>query len=340
MVARVPRVASGRKRSWVPPLKMALGLLVLVAVGRHVLKTWDSLAHREPPLEVSPGWMVAAVVPYILGLAACGAFYARLLRESPTPIGWVPAVRAYLISHLGKYVPGKALVLVMRAGMSLPFGARPATAAFATLYETLTMMASGGLVAALLFAMPPAPWIGVPGSTLRIPLSLVGLAAGLGFLMLVEVRVFKRIAMTASLPFSNVGPDALPRLRGVLLAEGLGWTVIGWVLMGISQILVIRAIMPGGVPAESWPAVIASVALATVIGFAVPIAPGGLGVREWALWTGLGSALDHDRAVVAALALRLVWVVGELIASAIVLPMAARRAPEVPEAAIEQAEPS
>jgi hypothetical protein len=335
-------VASWRKRSWVRPLKTALGLVVLLAVGRHALRTWDGLAHREPPLEFSPPWMAAAVVPYVLGLAACGMFYARLLRESATPIGVPAAVRAYLVSHLGKYVPGKALVLVMRAGLSLPFGARPATAAFATLYETLTMMAAGGLLAAALFAPPPAPWIALPGLAARVPLALVGLAAGLAFLVLVETRVFKRLAAAASLPFSNVGPEALPRLRAGLLAEGLGWTALGWVLMGLSQVLVIRAIVPGGLDLARYPAVIASVALATVVGFAVPIAPGGLGVREWALWTGLGSALDHDRAVVAALALRLVWVVGELIAAAIVLPFGPRRAPGGDAAAVEveQAEPT
>lgn len=333
-------MASRRKKAWILPIKTALGLLVLAAVGRHVLKTWDSLSLREPPLEIAVGWMAAAILPYILGLSACGAFYARLLRKSPSPIERLPAVRAYLISHLGKYVPGKALVLVMRAALSLPFGARPATAAFATIYETLTMMASGGLLAAILFALPPAPWIGLPGTALRIPLSLVGLAAGLGFLFMVEVRVFKRLAMVASLPFSNVGPEALPHLRLRLLGEGLAWTALGWVLMGLSQILVIRAIVPGGVPPETWPAVIASVALATVVGFAVPIAPGGLGVREWALWTGLGSALDHDHAVIAALALRLVWVVGELLAAALVLPFVARRQPETPLMAAEQAESS
>ncbi len=334
-------MASRRKKAWILPIKTALGLLVLLAVGRHVWKTWDRLAQRDSPLEVSWAWMALAIVPYLLGLTACGVFYARLLRESPTPIGRVPAVRAYLISHLGKYVPGKALVLVMRAGLSLPFGARPATAAFATIYETLTMMASGGLIAAILFVLPPAPWIGLPGTALRLPLSLVGLAAGLGFLILVEIRVFKRLAMAASLPFSNVGPEALPHLRMVLLGEGLGWTALGWIFMGISQVLVIRAIVPGGVPVETWPAVIASVSLATVIGFAVPIAPGGLGVREWALWTGLGSALDHDRAVIAALALRLVWVLGELLAALFVLPITARAEPAEPgEMVVEQAESS
>ena len=64
----------------------------------------------------------------------------------------MPALRAYVVSHLGKYVPGKAMVVVVRAGMVVPFGARASTAAIATFYETLVMMAAGGLVAAAGFA--------------------------------------------------------------------------------------------------------------------------------------------------------------------------------------------
>ena len=65
---------------------------------------------------------------------------APLLLRQGRPYG------AYLVSHLGKYVPGKAMVVVMCAGMSVPFGAGAATAAIATFYETLVMMASGGLL--------------------------------------------------------------------------------------------------------------------------------------------------------------------------------------------------
>jgi uncharacterized membrane protein YbhN (UPF0104 family) len=67
--------------------------------------------------------------------------------------------------------------------------------------------------------------------------------------------------------------------------------------------------------------VVASVALATVAGFVVPIAPGGLGVREWVLWTSLGTSLNHDRAVVASLTLRLVWVAAEVAAALVLLPL-------------------
>ena len=104
------------------------------------------------------------------------------------------------------------------------------------------------------------------------------------------------------------------------MLEGLLWSGLGWLLLGLSQVAVIQALVPAGLPLSAWPLAVASVALATVAGFAVPVAPGGLGVREWVLWTGLGSALDHNLAVVSALALRLAWIVGELIAAAALWP--------------------
>jgi uncharacterized membrane protein YbhN (UPF0104 family) len=61
------------------------------------------------------------------------------------------------------------------------------------------------------------------------------------------------------------------------------------------------------------------VALAPVAGFVVPVLPGGLGVREGVLMVALGPMFGQDLAVVAALALRLVWVAAELLAAAVLM---------------------
>ena len=68
------------------------------------------------------------------------------------------------------------------------------------------------------------------------------------------------------------------------------------------------------------PAVIASVALATVAGFVIAVLPGGLGVREGVLMSTLAPALGSDHAVIASLLLRLVWVAAELVAALILVP--------------------
>jgi uncharacterized membrane protein YbhN (UPF0104 family) len=215
----------------------------------------------------------------------------------------------------------------------MPFGARGATAAIATFYETLVMMAAGGLVAAAGFAAAP----GSDRVELAIPLQrsvvfpIYGLAAlcalvlGLAFLVVVLPPVFTRLAGVVSLPIPGVGPDALPRLSARLLWQGLLWSSAGWIMLGLSQIAVVSSFAPGGARMLAspglLPVVIASVALATVAGFVVAVLPGGLGVREGVLMSALAPAVGTDRSVVAALVLRLVWVGAELVAALVLVPL-------------------
>jgi len=320
------------KRLTITAIKTAVALVVLWAVGRHVIRTWNDLRDQKRSLHFEPAWLVASGLLYLAGLAAYGRFYERILRASATPVRLVPVLRAYVVSHLGKYVPGKAMVVVIRSGMVVSHGGRASTAAMATFYETLVMMAAGGLIAAAGFALAvgsrPAKFTLPVWGLVELPVyrvaAVAGLGLGLAFLLLVVPPVFGRLARFVSLPIPGVGPDALPRITGRLLGQGLLWSWGGWVLLGLSQLAVVRAFDPAGAAAlvalGLAPVVIASVALATVAGFVVAVLPGGLGVREGVLMSALAPALGSDNAVVAALVLRLVWVGAELAAAALLLP--------------------
>ena len=298
-------------------LKLLLGLVVLWAVGHHIVRTWRDLRSHGAALRFDGRWIAAGAGLYVAGLSAFGLYFGRILKASPTPVGYFAALRAYLISHLGKYVPGKAMVVVMRAGLLTANGARPATAALATLYETLTMMAAGGLVAAVGFVLRPLPPLRLgSGQSVAVPLLFLSVALGGAFWLLVEPRIFPRLSKVLTIPFPGVGPDALPHFSQRLLAEGVAWSCAGWILLGLSQVAVIQSVLPGGAPISSWPLVVASVALATVAGFAVAIFPGGLVVREGVLMATLVPVVGSDLAVVSALALRLAWVLGEVAAAA------------------------
>jgi glycosyltransferase 2 family protein len=299
-------------------LKTVLALLVAAYLYRHIERTWRDLAAHGESIRFDPLWALVGGFLYVAGLTACGVFYAQVMAAGAPPVGGIVAIRAYLISHLGKYVPGKALVIVMRVGLMAPYGARPATAALATFYETLAMMAAGALVAVVGFALGPRP-------IQRVPL---GMSVGLAVLLLAVVApsVFPRVSQLLTMPFPNVGPDALPRLSYRLLGTGLAWSWVGWVLLGLSQVAVVRAVSPTGVAPGIWPVVTAGVALATVAGFVVAVLPGGLGVREGVLMATLAPAVGEDTAVVAALALRLVWVAAEVVAGG-VLAVARPRLP-------------
>jgi uncharacterized membrane protein YbhN (UPF0104 family) len=315
------------KRPLVELVKASLALLVLWGVGRHVLRTWNDLQHHELAIEPRPIYLVLSGIVYLVGLSCCAFFYENILRASTTPIAALPAYRAYMLSHLGKYVPGKAMVVVMRAGMSAEHGARGATAAIGTFYETLVMMATGGLIAALGFALggqSPSMVVTLPAlGELAMPFyrlaALASLGLGLVFLAVVLPPFFRRIALMVSLPLPGVGPDALPRFSSRLLARGMCRSGESWLCLGLSQILVLRGLAAVGQfeLLGMLPVVVASVALATVAGFVVPVLPGGLGVREGVLMVALGPMFGQDLAVVAALALRLVWVAAELLAAAV-----------------------
>jgi hypothetical protein len=315
-------------------VKVVVAVVVVWGVGRHILRTWSDLKRHELVLQVSPAFLALSGLLYLVGLTLCALFYDDVLKASSTPIPRLAAVRAYLISHLGKYVPGKAMVVVMRAGMSAQYGARGATAAIATFYETLVMMAAGGLIAAAGFAMGgPSPLVTVDlpvlGAT-SIPIfqlaSLGSLGLGLGFLVMVWPSVFRRIALMASLPIPGAGPDALPRFSNRLLGLGLARASLSWLALGLSQLAVVRGVTPWGYRElfATYPLVAASVALATVAGFVIAVFPGGLGVREWVLMYALGPALGVDLAVVSALVLRLVWVAAEFVAALVVGPLGSR----------------
>jgi glycosyltransferase 2 family protein len=321
------------RRLTITAVKCAVALVVLWAVGRHVLRTWDDLQAQRKSLHFEPAWLVGSGILYLVGLSAYARFYERILSSSATPIPFLPAWRAYVVSHLGKYVPGKAMVVVVRTGLVVPYGGGTATAAIATFYETLVMMAAGGLIAAAGFAPAGGSHLvefAVPTwGQVRLPVyqiaSMAGLVLGLGFLFLVVPPIFGRLANLLSVPIRGLADDALPRLTGRLLGQGMLWSLAGWILLGLSQLAVVRAFDPAGaaslIALGLAPVVIASVALATVAGFVVAVLPGGLGVREGVLMSALAPALGSDRAVVAALVLRLVWVIAELIAAVILLPL-------------------
>jgi glycosyltransferase 2 family protein len=319
-------------------VKSAVAIVVLWAVGRHVLSTYSDLRAKSESLRFDPIWLTAATALYLAGLFAYAVFYERILRSSPAPVALLPAWRAYIVSHLAKYVPGKAMVVVVRSGMVVPYGGRAATAAIATFYETLVMMSAGGLIAAVGFA--GAIQLGTAEVSLRIfgladvPLyrvaALGALGIGLAFLAVVLPPVFVRVAGLVTIPIPGVGRDALPRITGRLLAQGLFWSSGGWILLGLSLLALIRSFDTAGADRVAAlglaPVVIASVALATVAGFVVAVLPGGLGVREGVLMWALAPALGSEHAVVAALSLRLVWVAAELVAAAAFFPWSLRPA--------------
>jgi len=297
-------------------VKLLVVLLVVWFVRDTLREAWEQI--RQYRVELHAGWLCLAAGLYLAGLLPAGLFWFAVLRKLGQQPRLGEALRAYYIGHLGKYVPGKAMVVVLRAGLVRSQRVQAGVAAASVFFETLTMMAVGACLAAAILAV-----------RLREERMLLFGSLGLMVVALLPTvpPVFSGLARLAGLGRSD------PQLRARLDALSFGTLLAGWLCMLVVWALLawslwatLRAI---GVPARvlaDWAPCAACVSLAMVAGF-LSLIPGGLGVRDLVLVKLLVPllALSAAQAAVAGGLLRLVWLVSELVVS-IILYVGGRRA--------------
>jgi glycosyltransferase 2 family protein len=127
-------------------VKFILIIVILASVARQIQMSWDKLPSIRPHFPL----LILSGVLYIAGLWTFGIYYAHVVRLVAPKLRVRDCLKAYILSHPAKYVPGKAMVVILRVGMLSKAGSRSTAAMLATLYETLSMMAVGSLLGGLL----------------------------------------------------------------------------------------------------------------------------------------------------------------------------------------------
>jgi uncharacterized membrane protein YbhN (UPF0104 family) len=315
--------------------KWAVTLLVLVMIGRVFYRDWRQL--KDGPITWEPLWLAAAAGLYLIAIAFSWGFWHWALLVFDQKPDWFRSLRAYYIGHLGKYVPGKAFVLIMRTGMVQGPRVRTSVAALVTIYETITYIAAGALLGAILLLAdylfgPPV----YEGETfLALAVLLVPVAVGPTI-----PWVFNPVMRRLAAPFLKADAVPLPRFRYGMLLAGMLWSLGSWLFMGVSLWATLRALQPG-YPLE-LPELIrctAYLCVATVFGFFTPL-PGGLGIREVVLMALLlGSVQPQVVAFAAPVVLRLTWVVTEVLAAGVLYPWPLVSSREEPASKPRVAEP-
>lgn len=306
---------------WWPWAKWSLFILMLYFVGHRAVGLWQSSPTIE--LHVDIRWLVPAATFYLVGwLPSVWFWRALLIRMRQTP-GLYATIRAYFVGHMGKYVPGKALVLVIRGALLKDYGANPVLAGLTSAYETLVSMSAGAAIAIAIAptVIPESLWEKLPAACqfLRQQPLLVPIA--------VAIATFASTPFSAWL-FTKVGRKAVPRtteadfptsISARLVSLGVIITSLGWICHALSLGCVLQSISDSPIGFSMFPVWLASVAGSTFLGFVVLIAPGGLGVREWVLIESLKDQplIGTEKAIVAAGLLRIVWFVAELGAASV-----------------------
>lgn len=245
-----------------------------------------------------------ALASYVAALFLSCVFWKTVLNclNCHAPLG--KTIFAFYASQLGKYVPGKAMVVIIRTDMIRGKGTQTAPAAASVFVETLTWIFVGSVIACVLIVVEFNRH-----SALKWTAIALAVAAG----VLTAPPIFRRIAAKLTKQ-----PDTVfEKLNWRTLGIGWGLMSIGWCLNATSLYMIIDSIPGTNICWADYSLTLACVSLATVAGFA-SLLPGGLGVRELVMIPLLGPRFGVTTAVIAAVLIRLVWICAELLTSGII----------------------
>jgi dolichol-phosphate mannosyltransferase len=282
-------------------------LLAVVAVAGLAVAAWsqqDAIAAVDWSID---RWQLAlsvalfAVAPllqaltFVVGLRRVGA-------DGPTR----GLVRVWARSFLLRYEPSGAVGFVYRVTARERMGASTAQVLTVTGYEQLAAVVAGAVAA----------MAGFVGAGIDPPVISVVLFVG---------------ALLAALAARARGIETAGPLRTRTLALMISLDAIGWITTGLGAWTLARALhATAGLDAFL---LLGAFALSWLLGVLVPLAPGGLGLREGSLIVSLTASVGAGVATGLALALRLVSFAGELVAIAAAELVALALARRVPESA-------
>ncbi|MDO4550465.1 MAG: lysylphosphatidylglycerol synthase transmembrane domain-containing protein [Planctomycetia bacterium] len=311
-VSRIPR--------WlIPLLKTIIGILLLAAICYTCYVAFHQINENTGKFKlhnIKWIWFALSGVIYAAAVVFPASYWYVVLRylgQSPT---YFQTVRAHIIGHIGKYVPGKFMVVLMRTSMLHGKGTETSPTIISIFLEGFVQMATGALLVLCVFLWWAVTSLETKWLPYVIPLMVI---SGLPFFP----PIFKKIVkMVVAKKYSD-HLQCLDHFRWTTILFGLPLMAGYWMLLALSYWALLQGLSLE-MPLSEFPRYLATIASAMVAGFVLVFMPGGLGVREAftvplmapfleGIVPGAGVAV----AVIAAIILRLVWLTTELMFSAI-----------------------
>ncbi len=306
-------------------LSFALRLLILGIVGFFfwvtLSKAWEQVVDSEVALDwrkVSWGMLALSVPSVMAGLIPSCFAWQKILDDFGQKIAWKKSFYAYFLGHFGKYVPGKAMAVILRVGALHRHGVAVRPAVVSVFIETLTGIASGALLGAILLQFTALP------SSLRyvalacIPFAIVALLPH-------PFRWF--VHRVAKSRIGKMPPKIADAINGRMMIRTVLTSILGWLLQGTALWLVLQALclsvvdsvqggaIAGGLPQvgtfQGWIVCVASMSLGAFVGF-LSLLPGGAVARELASTWVLSSIVPQPIALLATVIVRLTSILAEM----------------------------
>lgn len=304
-----------RHWKWV---RWGLALVITVGVARALIRNWDDVRGAHVDLIFRP-------LPVLASVALVWAMYGLLiLNWRQVVLHWsgldthLPrreAARIWMLSSLGRYIPGKIWTITGMALLARNSGVAAWAATGSAVLLQVVSLGTGAAVVAVTAL--------IAGTVGRVPFGWTGivllLTASSAAIVAVSTPAIPRWVGRRVTPGVEVRSPGLPVVARALVAN-----IIAWIGYGLALWLLATGTLAGTslTPGEA----IGAWAASYLAGFLSP-APGGVGFREGVLFAMLREPIGAGPALALAGVSRLTLTLTELGAA---LPFLLVRAPRIP----------
>jgi len=342
-------------------LRLLIGVLVLGGIGRSIQLAWNDIQNTQSKVERrlkelddlldttrDPGrreeleqdkteitssqmnwdririfWIPISCVAGFFAILMPGILWWLIIRSFGIQPPFLATQAVYSIGSLGKYVPGKAMVLILRSAGMRRWDIPISVSVTGVVVETLVALSTAGTLAAVTLSVShPPQWL-FQISLAASLLSIVPVLPPIFNRLVAEVAKRKQLLSKKSLASANATKQSL--IGWKRMSECWFLQACGWLFMGTSLFAAVAAVSPQVLPEgfnavstssmsaafHLWILCIATASLAFVIGF-LSMLPGGAGVRELIVTLLLAPLVGYAPALAAAVLYRLTNLVSEL----------------------------
>jgi hypothetical protein len=262
---------------------------------------WEMFVSARAALAMS-----AATALYVVAMVVGGGAWYALMHRPNDERRWSVAITVVLIAQFAKYLPGNVAQLAGRVALARYYGFDGARSIAAIAIESALALLAAALIATI--TLSSDDWILSGGPTRFVPSpALVAILIGLltaGVVLGATRSRVRQFCIRALDWWRRSAPS-----RGAL-AVSFGLVVLAQVLVALGLYVVAGQIFSAGTGRFGW--VAGSMALAWMVGFLTPGAPGGLGVREAVLVAMLTRVSNPAVAVAIAVSFRGVTTLGDI----------------------------
>ncbi len=273
-----------------------LTALIVIAIGFYVKRNIAEI--REYDFLFNWIFVFAGFIAAVSALLMMLLNWQFLTRSFGLHAPPIRAGKAFFLSQLGKYIPGKVGLVLVRLDAYRGYSRK--TVALATGVEYIASFTSACvmvLIGTLLMDIPLPPYVR------WLALSLLVLLLAMLFPPILKWSSNRFFRLIKRDPI-----DEFPTYSKMLSFVGM-YVIVG-LLYGLSLFLVLNSLSPVGI--EHFFAVTGTFWAAALIGIAAIFAPSGIGVREGVLLLVLPAFIPEPTVIVGTIISRLVFTAAEL----------------------------